>query len=169
MAAQPPGPKRPVSAKDPTSQPAATEKGPARPADAGGSLPWLPLLGLLIGAWAIVPPYIHAFGKLNVEHRVEITDHVIPGIAVLLVCALGFFLLRSPAPSGLLLLMAGGVVALAGFWMVATHVGLIHQARQGTVPTGALVWHGLPGVVVLLLGLVWTVRYWDVDEAPSAS
>ena len=131
----------------------------------------LPLVGLVVGVWAIIPPYLHAFGKLNVEHRVEIADHVIPGVAILAVSVLGLLLLRSAAPSAILLFMGGGVIALSGFWMVATHVGLVKQARQDIVPGGAVVWHSLPGVAVLLLGVAWTIRFWDTDdtdEAPAA-
>ncbi len=128
----------------------------------------LPFVGLLVGVWAVIPPYLNAFGKLNVEHRVEITDHVIPGITILAVSVLGLLLLRSAAPSALLLFMGGGIIALCGFWMVATHVGLVKQARQNIVPGGAVVWHSLPGVAVLLLGVAWTIRFWDTDKADQA-
>ena len=131
----------------------------------------LPLIGLVIGVWANLPPYIKIFGDLNVEDRVEIADHVLPGSVVLAVSVLGYFLLRSPTPSQMLLFVCGGLITLAGFWMVVTHVGLISQARQNIVPAGAVAWHGLPGVTVTLLGLVWTIRFWasdDTDDAPPA-
>lgn len=123
----------------------------------------LPLIGLLIGIWAIIPPYVVAFGALHVESRKEIADHLIPGIVVIATCVLGLLLVRSPTPSSLLLFMAGGVIALCGFWMTATHVPLISDARSKQVPGGAVIWHGLPGLVVLLLGVVWTILFWETD------
>lgn len=129
----------------------------------------LPFLGLLIGVWAILPPYLVAFGELNVESRKEIADHVVPGIAVLAVSVLGYLVMRSAGPSQFLLFVGGGVIALSGFWMLATHVGLVSQARQNIVPWGAVAWHGLPGAAVTLLGVAWTIRFWDdeADKAPS--
>ena len=144
---------------------------PEAPSDRGSDSrpPLLPLLGLLVGVWAIIPPYVHAFGKLNVEDRVEFADHVVPGIVVLVVSALGLVLLRSARPSPLLLFVGGGVIALAGLWMVATHLPLISQARDEIVPGGAVVWHGLPGLAVSLLGGAWTVRYWESETAEEPS
>ncbi len=141
---------------------------PGRPPGAGETSR-LPLLGLLVGVWAIVPPYVNAFGELNVEARVEFADHVLPGLVVLAVCAISLFVLRSPDPSQLVLFVAGGVIALAGFWMVATHAPLISQGRNGLAPWGAVIWHSLPGVVVTLLGLAWVIRFWgsEADEADS--
>jgi len=128
----------------------------------------LPLLGVLVGAWAMVPPYAGDFGELNVRDRVEVVDHIIPGVVIAIVSVVGYLLLSSPKPSELVLLVGGGVMALAGLWMVATHVGLISQARQGIVPWGAVVWHGLPAVVVALWGVAWTVRFWGPAAADGA-
>lgn len=133
---------------------------PPPSAEAGSSLP---LLGLLVGLWAIVPPYVHAFGKLDVESRVEFADHVVPGVAVLAVSVLAYFLLRSPDPSQLLLFIGGATITLAGFWMVATHFPLIRQGRDDLAPWGAVIWHSLPGVVVTLFGVVWTIRFWGSE------
>lgn len=129
----------------------------------------LPLLGLLVGVWAVIPPYVHAFGKLNVESRVEFADHVVPGIVVLAVSALGLVLLRSASPSPMLLFVGGAAIALAGLWMVATHLPLVNQARDGIVPGGAVAWHSLPGLAVSLLGVAWTIRFWDSEEAEAAA
>lgn len=124
----------------------------------------VPLCAIVIGLWAMVPPYLVLFGKLEVRSLVEVVDHVLPGGLVVAVGVLGFVQLRAARPEPLLLLAAGGVITLAGFWMLATHVGLISQTRQGIVPGGAVVWHGLPGLAVTLLGVLWTVRFWDTDE-----
>jgi len=124
----------------------------------------LPLFGLLIGVWAILPPYISTFGKLNVQSRVEIADHVVPGLVVLAVSVVGYLVLRSPDPSMPSLFGGGAVITLAGFWMVVTHVPLISQSRNHIVPAGAVAWHGLPGLAVMLLGILWVRSFWDWEE-----
>lgn len=112
----------------------------------------LPLAGLLAGLWAFVPLY--SGPELNVARRVEIADHLIPGVVVLAACAATMALrLR-----GTKLLVAGMAVALAGFWMTATHLPLVLQARDGGVAWGSAMYHTLPGLAVLLVGLVWIVR-----------
>jgi hypothetical protein len=134
-----------------------------------GAAATLPLIGLVMGVWAIIPPYLGAFGTLDVESRVEFADHVVPGIAVLVVSVLSLLTLRSRQPSQLLRFMAGGVIALAGFWMVATHFPLIQQGQDGISPWGTIAWHSVPGIAVTLFGLLWTVRFWGSDEADEGS
>lgn len=149
--------------------PAQTEAQPdARPLDRPAG-PWLPLVGLVIGVWAIIPPYVKRFGDLNVESRVEIADHVVPGIVVIAVALLGFLLLRSRTPSQLLLFVGGGCISLAGFWMVATHFPLVKQLRDDRVTGGAVIWHSLPGLVVTLLGVVWVIRFWGSEDDAAGS
>lgn len=156
----------PESARPDPAGPPATE----RPTGTEKTRSVLPFLGLPIGIWAIIPPYVKGFGDLNVESRVEFADHVVPGIAVLVVSLVGVLALRAADPSQLVLFVCGGVVALAGLWMVATHAPLITQYQDDLVVGGAVIWHGLPGVVVALLGVVWVLRFWgsDADEAASA-
>lgn len=112
----------------------------------------LPLAGLLSGLWALVPLY--SGPELNVARRVEIADHLIPGVVVLAACVAAIALrLRATK-----LLVAGMAVALAGFWMTATHLPLVLQAKDGGVAWGSALYHTLPGVAVLVVGLVWIVR-----------
>jgi hypothetical protein len=139
------------------------------PSTAERAGPWLPVAGLLIGLWASIPPYVGAFGELDVASRVEFADHVVPGVVVLAVAAVGYVLLRAPDPSQLLLFVGGATITLAGFWMMATHMPLLSQARNGQVPWGAVLWHSLPGVGVTLLGVVWTIRFWETDETDEDS
>lgn len=133
------------------------------PASARSLRSRLPVLGLLVGVWAIIPPYVPVFGKLDVASRVEFVDHVVPGIVVLVVSAVACLVLRSAVPSITLLYVGGGVVLLAGFWMLSTHVGLVSQTSQGLVPAGALAWHGVPALAVALLGGVWMSRFRAVE------
>ena len=149
--------------------PAQTEAQPDAAPLARPERSWLPLLGLLVGAWAIIPPYVKGFGDLNVESRVEFADHVLPGVAVLAVSVLGFLLLRSPSPSQTLLFVGGGVITLAGFWMSATHAPLVKQYRDDLVVGGAVVWHGLPGLVVTLLGVAWVIRFWGSEDDEASA
>lgn len=125
----------------------------------------LPVLALPIGLWAIIPPYLVLFGKLAVESRIEFVDHAIPGIIVMAVAALSLIEARAAKPRPMLLFASGGAIMLAGFWMVATHVGLVSELRAGRAPGGTVAWHGLPGLAVTILGAVWTILFWDTQEA----
>ena len=127
-----------------------------------------PVAGLVVGVWAVIPPYLSAFGGLNVEPRVEFADHVLPGCVVLTASVIAHLRLRSHQPSQLLMFVWGVVIALAGFWMVATHSALISPARQGIVPWGAVAWHGVPGLAVTILGVLWTVRFWGSEASEKA-
>lgn len=115
-------------------------------------LPPLPLVGLVVGLWAFLPVYTGP--ELNVAQRVEIADHLIPGLVVLTACAAALAL-RLQAT---VLLVAGMAVALAGFWMTATHLPLVVQATDGQVPWTSAFYHTLPGLAVMGVGLVWILR-----------
>lgn len=129
----------------------------------------LPLFGMLIGLWAIVPPYVALFGKVEVrDSAVEFVDHALPGLVVIAVAVFGYLHLRDGEPSQLLLFAAGAIITLAGFWMLSTHVGLLGQTRRGMVPGGAVAWHGLPGIGVTVLGVAWSARFWAEDSAEEA-
>lgn len=129
----------------------------------------LPVLALLFGLWAIIPPYVVLFGKLEVESRIEFVDHAIPGIILMAVAVLCCIQVRAAKPRPMLLFASGGVITLAGLWMVFTHVGLLSELRDGRVPGGTVAWHGLPGLAVTILGAVWTIRFWDTDEATDGT
>lgn len=140
-----------------------------------GNVHLLAGVGLALGVWALLPPYIGP--ALNTDARVEIVDHVVPGVAVLAI-ALATWVPRrrmerdvteagrrvEPPRGSTLLLMAGMAVALAGFWMTATHLPLIGQAMRAEAPWTATVFHSLPGLAVLILGGVWIAKSW-VDGA----
>ncbi len=110
-------------------------------------------LGLLVGGWALLPPYTGPF--LATDDTVEIVDHVVPGMVVLAI-SLGSFLLARGGRAGGLLFPAGLGIVLAGFWMSATHLPLVLQASREQAPWGATVYHSLPGLAVLALGGAWT-------------
>jgi len=136
----------------------------------------LPFLGLVIGLWAVVPPYTGP--ALNTEMRVEIADHVVPSILVLGLSVTALVLNRrrgAGSTAGTFMLLAGMGILLAGFWMIATHVPLVTQSRRGEVPGGTAAYHTAPGIAVTLFGLVWTAVHWndadvdaDIGPAPGA-
>ncbi len=120
----------------------------------------LALAGLVAGLWAFVPYF--SGPELNVAPRVEVADHLIPGIVVLTACSATLVLrLRDT-----MLLIAGMAVALAGFWMTATHLPLVLQAKNGEAAWGAALYHSLPGLAVLAVGVVWIMRP-DPQEAEA--
>lgn len=128
----------------------------------------LPFLGLAVAAWALLPPY--SGPDLQTEMRVEIADHVVPSI-LMIVLSLAALVRRRRAGFGSaassFMLLAGLGILLAGFWMVATHLPLVAQARRGEVPGGTAAYHTAPGVAVILLGLVWAALHWN-DSAPES-
>lgn len=113
-------------------------------------------LGLLVGAWALIPPYTGP--ALNTAERVEFVDHVVPGIVVIAISALAFLFASRAAAAGALF-PAGLGIFLAGFWMSATHAPLVLQAIRDQAPWGATIYHSVPGLAVLALGAAWALTY----------
>lgn len=122
-------------------------------------------MGLVISAWALLPPY--SGPKLNTETRVEVADHVVPSLVLVVVSMAVLLLGRRKAGPATLGLVAGFLVALSGLWMVATHVPLLGQAARGEsgVTWAAAAYHFTPSLVVLVLGLVWVGAHWS--DLPS--
>lgn len=108
--------------------------------------------GLLAGVWTMLPPFVGP--ALQATTSAELADHPVPGVVVLAVTALAT---RWPATADETWFVGGLVLTLAGVWQVATHVPLVAQAARGGAPWLATVWHTLPGMVVLGLGVVWVV------------
>jgi len=66
----------------PESREQEGEEGEKSTRSQGKGLPAaLPLAGLVIGAWSLLPPY--SGPALDTETRVEIADHIVPGVLVL--------------------------------------------------------------------------------------
>lgn len=124
----------------------------------------LPLVGLLVAVWAVLPPY--AGPGLLLDPTVEVIDHVVPGLVVLGVSLAALALRRRAV--GTPMLAAGLLVTLAGFWMTVTHLPLVAQALRGEAPAVAAGWHTVPGLVVMTLGAVWAVRLGQVPAEHSA-
>jgi hypothetical protein len=82
-------------------------------------------------------------------------------VVVILVSVLAVVLARRYDVAAVLFPAGLGIV-LAGFWMMATHVPLVLQATRGEAPWDATIYHSLPGLAVLVLGVVWT-KTWYAD------
>jgi len=118
----------------------------------------LPVIGLVVSACATLP--VQLGPHLDVAHRVEVADHLIPGLVSLAVSATVLVMTRRAPVPGFAMLAAGLVVTLAGLWMVATHLPLVAQAGRHDAPWGATIYHSASAVLVLVFGLVWTTASW---------
>jgi hypothetical protein len=124
------------------------------------------LAGLVIGIWAMIPPYVGP--GLNTAASAEFADHVVPGVVVVAV-SLAALWLGERGPNGVLLFAGGLVIVLAGLWMIVTHVPLVAQANRGDASWPAVIHHSLPDVFVFFLGVAWAAWYWaDLDMSPGA-
>lgn len=122
----------------------------------------------MVAGWALLPPY--SGPELGTEMRVEIADHVVPSVLMIMLSVVALVRRHASgaaADKGSFMLLAGLGILLAGFWMVATHVPLVAQARRGEVTGGVAAYHTAPGVAVMLLGLVWAALHWN-DSASEA-
>ncbi|MGI8775892.1 MAG: hypothetical protein ACR2LJ_00535 [Acidimicrobiales bacterium] len=116
------------------------------------------VFGLLVGVCANLPVLVGP--HLGVAHKVEIADHLIPGVVVLAVSVTGLVVSRSGQPSGVVVFAAGLVITLAGLWMVLTHLPLVAQATRHDAPWGATLYHTTSAVLVFAFGLAWTKTSW---------
>lgn len=95
-------------------------------------MPYPQIALALLGAWSIFPPYVGpVLGlELNVAAKVEVVDHVVPGVSIALCAALAALLARRGAEAeyGTPALVLGGVCFLGGLWQAATHAPLVFDA-----------------------------------------
>lgn len=121
---------------------------------------WEIALGVL-GLWSIAVPFAAtALGMhLDVARRLEIADHVIPGLVIAGAIGLLVWSRRGAHPNTWAAPWALGIVFLAGLWITATHVPLIFQAadhRQGA-DWDAAIFHSVwgPPILVVSTWLLW--------------
>jgi hypothetical protein len=119
-----------------------------------------------LAAWAIAVPWLaEAVGlRLDVATRIEIADHVVPGVILLAAAAL--IGARGGPSDSTVWLGAGAVTFLTGLWITATHVPLIPDAIEGLAPWGPALLHLSPGPPILVLG-VWLLYGQLFDSAPG--
>lgn len=128
----------------------------------GGRQRRLSVVGVIVGACAMLPPYVGP--RLATAHRVEVADHLVPGLVVLAVSGIVLVATRRGPVPGTPMLLGGLVVVLAGLWMTSTHVPLVAQAARHEAPWGTTIYHCAMAVMVLTFGLVWTKASWADAE-----
>lgn len=121
------------------------------------------LAGLAV--WAAAVPWLaEAVGLgLDVPTRLEVADHVVPGVVTLVAVAL--LAVLGGRPGSTVWLGVGSVAFLAGLWSTSTHVPLIFDASQGATPWGAALLHFSAGPPILVLGLGMLLR--NLRSAPG--
>lgn len=123
----------------------------------------MPLAGLVMAAWAFLPPY--SGPALNTETRVEVADHVVPGALLFAVSLTALVIGRRAPLTSRLSLLSAFVALSSGVWMTTTHLALVVQATRGEVGAGAAIYHTVPGVAVIIVGSVWIAV--GRSDAPS--
>ena len=132
--------------------PAAKGRSSAAPVTAFPSV--LLAAGLVIGLYAMLPAIFT--GGIHLRRGVEIVDHVVPAVVVLILTVVA--IVKGAKPESLML-ASGVVIVLAGFWMVATHVGLARQALNGQASRAGAAYHCSTALAVGALGVAWVWRY----------
>ena len=135
---------------------------------------WLPWAGIVVALWATLPKY--SGPTLVTKSSTEVVDHIIPGVLVFLASVAALVAVRGRDAAeaegrgpGLTGFVAGLVILLAGFWMVATHVPLLAQASRGDAPWAATIYHSSAAFAVFGFGLLWTVAHWGDLAAMEAA
>ncbi len=136
----------------PTQLRPSASDGPTRPLRAWRGLGFT-LLTLAL--WAIAVPYSARPLGLTVATRpiVEVVDHVVPGLVVLMVGAAATII-------GRLRLEAALLALLAALWMTGTHLPLLAQAARGEATWAAALFHSLPGIALLILAVDASLWAW---------
>ena len=119
-----------------------------------------------VAVWAAIVPWLaEAVGLgLDVPTRLEVADHVVPGVVTLVAVAL--LAVLGGGSASMVWLGVGSVAFLAGLWSTATHVPLLLEAVEGRTPWGVALLHFSAGPPILVLGLWMVVR--GLREAPGA-
>ena len=119
------------------------------------------ILLVAIAAWTMIVPYLgDALGlEVEVAALVEVVDHVVPGAIVVVA---GLYLRRLARRGALadqrLALPAAGLVFLAGFWVLATHLPLLKDAAEARVAWEAAIWHSIAALPIVALACWFVLR-----------
>jgi hypothetical protein len=125
----------------------------------------------LLGVWSVFPPYLGPpLGlELDVAAKVEIVDHVVPGVVVALCAGLAALLMRRGVGAQLdaIGLALTSLCFLAGLWQAATHAPLVLDGGGSETPWGAVLFHASPGPVILAIALALTLTAPAADGAQA--
>ena len=124
----------------------------------------IPALLFVTGVWGLAAPYAGtAMGLVipGLQPKVEVVDHVVPGLVIVPVALYAMFSGRFPFVGSL-------AAVLAAFWMTATHVLLLRDAGRGLVSWATALWHSTPGVLALVLaGMMAKTAYRETERDES--
>ncbi len=125
-------------------------------------------LGVL-GVWTVLVPYVgRAVGlRLDVASKLEVVDHIVPGVLVVAIAGLLTAGARRGRPGGATTLLGGGVCFLAGFWVLATHVPLLVDAAHADEGWPTALWHASTGLPIVVISL-WIVLRQSPDPGGGA-
>jgi len=114
-----------------------------------------PVLLAALAAWAVAVPWLaRAVGlPLDVATRLEVVDHVVPGLLVLVCCGLLLHPRTGGSSGSLPRLAMIGIGVLAGLWITATHAPLLPEAIDGASPWGPALIHLSAGPPVTVAAL----------------
>jgi hypothetical protein len=126
---------------------------------------WLPVAGLVVSVWAILPRFLTP--PLNTRDAVEIADHVIPGLVVMGLCVGALVVRRRPGGSGNYGFFSGLVIVLAGLWMSVTHLPLIAQATREEAPWAGTIYHSASALAMLGFSVIWMAAHWNTADFPD--
>lgn len=123
----------------------------------------------IVGMLSVLPPYLGpAVGlELDVRAKVEVVDHVVPGVVVAVCGILGALLARrdEEIADGAAALGLIGLCFLAGLWQAVTHVPLVLDAGGPATPWDAVLLHSIAGPVIVALALWLVLRMPESDPA----
>lgn len=127
------------------------------------------------GVWSVVIPYVGpALGIApDSTWRLEVADHVVPGLLVVVVACLGVaFSLRARLQESAVIWLST-VTVLCGLWIIFTHVSFIFHALQHEEPWPSAAFHSSAGPLAIALAICLWLSVEsvprDVPEDPSLS
>lgn len=126
---------------------------------------------LLLGAWSILPPYIGPVVglELDVKSSVEVVDHVLPGVVIILCAGVAALQVRrdEAAEDSTLNLLLMGTCALAGLWQTVTHAPLVFDGGEPGSPWDSVILHSTAGPILVLLS-IWLFMREPEPGRPAA-
>jgi hypothetical protein len=116
-------------------------------------------LGVL-ALYSITPPYLGPLLglELDVSSKVEVIDHVIPGVSAAIAAWIALSYARRGQTDSVAMLAALGLCVLAGLFQAVSHLTLVLNAGDPQAPVGSVILHATPGPALLILSLVLLLR-----------
>jgi hypothetical protein len=115
-------------------------------------LGWRTVL-VVLGALSILPPYIGPpLGlDLDVADSVEVVDHVVPGVLIVISGSVALVLARRGEAESAAVFAATAVCFLAALWDAVSHLPLWLDAGEAGKPWDAVVLHATLGPLTAVL------------------